>query len=66
MQPKYPHVAVRMTGRDDNIMTLMGLVMIAMHQAGVPNDERLAYWNAAKSADYQNVLRVTRETVKVT
>lgn len=65
MKPKYPEIAVRLSGYDGNAFTVMGRVSAAMRKAGVSKDEIDAYVEKAMSGDYQNLLRVSMATVNV-
>ena len=63
--PKYDHVTVQLTGEDGNAFAIMARVRAAMRRAGVSAADIEAYTAEAKSGDYDNLLRVTMETVNV-
>jgi len=63
--PKFPDVTVTLTGKDGNAFAVMGAVRKAMRQAKISQEEIEAYQNAAMNGDYDNLLRVTMETVNV-
>lgn len=63
--PKFPHVKVKLTGRDGNAMSIIAAVRHAMRKAGIPQSEITAYSEAAMSDTYDNLLRLTMETVEV-
>lgn len=65
LEPKYPHVTVQLTGQDGNGFFIIGRVSRALKEAGVPKPEIDEYTNGAMSGDYDNLLRVTMETVEV-
>ena len=65
MKTKFPKVSVQLTGNDGNAFAVMGAVTKAMHLAGVGKDDIDAYRTEAMSGDYDNLLRVTMETVDV-
>lgn len=64
-EPKYPDVIVQLTGEDGNAFFIMGRVLKAMKRAGISDEECRAYTEHAMSGDYDNLLRVTQETVTV-
>lgn len=64
MNVKYPHIYVRLTGRDGNAYAIMGRVAQALRQNKVPQEEIDEYFAQCKSGDYDNLLRVTMETVE--
>jgi hypothetical protein len=64
--PKFDHITVKLTGRDGNAFTVMGIVTNAMKQADVDQADIDEYFKRATSGDYDNLLRVTQETVNVT
>lgn len=64
--PKFPHVRVQLVGMDGNAFSILGRVTAAMRKAGVKNDDVSAYTQEATSGDYDNLLRVTMQTVTVT
>ena len=61
---KFPDVHVKLVGEDGNAFAIMGRVMRALRKAG-HGDAVKAYTDAATSGDYNNLLRVTMETVSV-
>lgn len=58
-------VTVKLTGQDGNAFAILGAVDRALRSAGVPKAERSAYYAEATSGDYDNLLRVTMQWVKV-
>lgn len=60
---KHPEVNVRLVGEDGNAFAIMSRVTAAMRRAGVDKADRDAYIAEAKSGDYDNLIRVTMETV---
>ena len=62
---KFPHVSVQLTGKDGNAWAIMGQVTRAMRSAGLPKADIEAYTERAMSGDYDNLLRVSMETVNV-
>jgi len=65
MTPKFPQVSVRLSGTDSNAFAVMGATMKAMKRAKLSQSEVDAYSVEAMSGDYDNLLRVTMETVNV-
>lgn len=63
--PKFPHVEVDFSHQDGNALMIMGAVTKAMRRAGCTQEDIAAYREAAMSGDYDNVLRVTDETVSI-
>ena len=62
---KFPKVKVRLVGEDGNAFMIIGRVRTSLKQAGVSREDIEAYSAAAMSGDYDNVLRVTSETVTI-
>lgn len=62
---KFPNVTVKLIGRDGNAFAIMGAVTKEMRKAGLPKADIDTYMNEAMSGDYDNLLRVTQETVNV-
>ena len=60
--PKFPNVRIRLAGTE-NAYAIMQAVEDAMRRAKVAPAEFEAYRRAAMAGDYENLLRVTRETV---
>lgn len=62
-EPKFPHIEVALNGEDGNAFFIMGRVAKAMKRAGCSQVDIDVYTNAAMSGDYDNLLRVTMQTV---
>lgn len=62
--PKYPHVRVRLTGKDGNAFAILARVGDAMRKGGVSRAEISNYRKEATSGDYNNLLRVTMQWVE--
>ena len=62
-KPKFPDVKVKLVGEDGNAYSIMGRVSTALKRAGYRDavDEYIAQ---ATSGDYDNLLRVTMDTVE--
>lgn len=63
MKVKYPNVNVKLVGEDGNAFFILGRVAQAMKRGGCTKEEVSAYLKEAKSGDYNNLLRVTMNTV---
>lgn len=63
--PKYPHVEVQLSTEDGNAFAIVSRVSRALRQAGVDADEIDEYKRLAMSGTYEDILRVTTETVVV-
>lgn len=63
--PKFPNIEVDFSEQDGNALMIMGAVTKAMRRGGCSDDEINEYRKAAKSGDYDNVIRVTDETVTI-
>ena len=59
------NVEVKLTGEDGNAFSIMGRVSRELKRAGYNEDFVKQYQNEATSGDYDNLLRVTMEYVKV-
>jgi hypothetical protein len=53
---KYPHVKVRLVGKDGNAFAILGRVAAAMRRAKLPKTEIDAFMHEATSSDYSNLL----------
>lgn len=65
MEPKLNDVHVDLSDVDGNAFSIMGRVMKAIREAGYGQEEVDKYKEAAMSGDYDNLLRVTMDTVHV-
>lgn len=64
MNVKYPDVKVKLVGEDGNAYLILGRTVRALKKAGHA-DAVEVYKKAATAGDYDNLLRVTMETVDV-
>ena len=62
---KYPHVKVRLVGKDGNAFAVLGKVKQAMQKAGIPAAEITAFVEEASSGDYNHLLQTVMLTVEV-
>jgi hypothetical protein len=62
--PKYD-VKVKLSGNDGNAFAVMGAVKSALKKAGASKEELDQYLADSMSGDYDNLLRVAMEWVKV-
>jgi hypothetical protein len=60
---KFPNVKVKLIGEDGNAIAIMARVTRAMRKANCPAEDIKAYTEACMSSDYNNLLRVTMQTV---
>ena len=65
MQLKYPHITVRLTGRDGNAWAVLGAVNRALHENGVGKAEASSFFDEATSGDYDHLLRTVMRWVEV-
>lgn len=63
-KPKFSDVYVPLAGQDGNAFSILGRVSAALRKAGY-GDAVTEYMNEAMSGDYDNLLRVTAQTVNV-
>ncbi len=63
--PKYPHVRVKLTGRDGNAFAVLGAVSSALRRAGVAKEERDAFFAEATAGDYDHLLATAMRWVDV-
>lgn len=61
---KYPEVTVELIGQDGNAFAILGAVKKALRR-NVSEEAATAYYQEATSGDYDNLLRVTAQTVNV-
>ena len=60
---RYPSIKVKLTGGDGNAFTILGKVVRAIRNAGVPQAERDAFQEQATSGDYDHLLGVAQQWV---
>lgn len=63
MNPKFPHINVKLVGEDGNAFAIMGRVTRAMRKGGCTDADIDAFRKQATSGDYDNLLRTVMETV---
>ncbi len=63
--PKYPDVAVRLTGHDGNAFSVIAAVSKALRKHGVPEDEVQEFKDEAMSGNYDHLLRTAMAWVDV-
>jgi hypothetical protein len=63
--PKYPHVKVKLSGKDGNAFSIMGTVAQAMRRAGIPKEERDAFFAEATKSAYDPVIATAMKWVDV-
>lgn len=56
MNPKYPNIRVRLTGKDGNAFVLLGIMQNALKKCGVPKTEIDEFLEDAMSDDYNHLL----------
>lgn len=61
--PKYPHVKVKLVGKDGNAFFILGRVQLAMKQGKVPDEEWQAFRKEATSGDYYHLLATVMKWV---
>jgi len=54
---RYPEIQVQLVGLDGNAFSIMGRVMAALKDAGVPKDEIDEYYAESTSGDYDHLLQ---------
>jgi hypothetical protein len=66
VEPKYPKIKVKLSGKDGNAFNLMGIVQHAMRKGGVPREEISKCMDEAMSGDYDHLLQTLMSWVNVT
>jgi len=54
---RYPEIQVQLVGLDGNAFSIMGRVMSALKEAGVPKEEVDEYYAESTSGDYDHLLQ---------
>lgn len=62
---KFPHIKVKLAGRDGNAYAIMGRVSAALKKHNVPKSEIDKYLADSMSGDYNHLLHVATQTVQV-
>lgn len=65
MEPKYPTIEVNLSEGSGNAFAIIAAVRKALRRANVPAEEIEAFTEAAKSGDYDNVIRTAMAWVEV-
>jgi hypothetical protein len=63
--PKYPHVKVKLVGRDGNAFAILGRVTQAMRKHGLGDAGVNAFMAEAASGDYNHLLATAMQWVDV-
>lgn len=53
---KYPHVRVKLTGKDGNAFSILGICQRAAREANIPDGQIDAFMNEAKAGNYDHLL----------
>jgi len=64
-EPKYPHVEVKLIGKDGNAFAILGAAQKAARKANLSKEEIDAYMVEAMSGDYDNLLQITMKWFNV-
>ena len=65
MDPKYPHIAVQISGEDGNVFSILGRVTGAMRRAQVPQAEISAFTDELMASEsYGDALRCVMRHVQ--
>lgn len=64
-RPKYPHITVKLTNQDGNVFNLLAIMLAALRDAKVGEEERKQFKKEATSGDYDNFLITCTKWVKV-
>ena len=62
---EYPHITVKLIGKDSDASSILRRVKKAMTQGGVPQDEIDFFMHCASYGDYDNLLVTVMKTVTV-
>lgn len=65
MDVRYPHVRVKLVGKDGNAFAIMGEVIKALKKAGASSKEVAQFQQEAMSSDYNNLLLTCLKWVDV-
>ena len=65
MEVKYPQVKVKLVGEDGNAFSILGRVVSAMNEAGLPHEQSAEFIKEATSGDYDHLLQTVMEFVSV-
>jgi len=65
IEPKYPHIKVRLTGKDGNAFAVLGNVKQALRKAKIPQEEISQFMNEAMSGDYSHLLGTCMKWVSI-
>jgi hypothetical protein len=65
MTPKYPHVTVKLTGRDGNAFAVLSAVRAGMRRAMIDEKECDAFFKEATAGGYDHLLATAMRWVEV-
>lgn len=63
--PKYPHVKVKLIGKDGNAFSILANVRKEMRRAHIAEEEISAFFKEATSGDYHNLILTCMRWVEV-
>ena len=64
-QVRHPEVVVPLVGEDGNAFAILGRVVAALRQAGVPAEERQEFMREATAGDFDALLQTVMRWVEV-
>lgn len=65
MNPKFPHVTVKLLGEDGNAFFILGAVMKAMRRAKVSEEDITKFREEATSGNYDHLLQTVMSYVNI-
>ena len=65
MEPRYPYVTAELVGRDGNAFAILGRVVQALSESGVPDEEIRRFVEEAQAGDYDHLLQTVMKWVEV-
>ena len=65
MEPRYPYVTAELVGRDGNAFAILGRVVQALSESGVPHEEIRRFVEEAQAGDYGHLLQTVIKWVEV-
>lgn len=66
LEPKFPHVAVQLSGEDGNIFAIIGRVQRALRKGGASHEDIDAFWREVRdSHSYEQALVTIQRWVEV-
>ncbi len=63
--PKYPEIKVHLIGENGNAFHILGICLLSMRQADIPQEEQEEFYHQTTASDYNHLLITCMEWFNV-